>query len=498
MYHTWFFQKRLAEALHKQLTGATLLACFSQQKDELILGFVSGETEHFICANMASDAGLLSFKNSFARARQNSIDLFPEALGRRVTGVTAYTHDRSFLIHLKNGFGLVFKMHGQRSNVLLTNKNKVIRIFRNNLPNDLELIPSKLNQPSDLSKPNFLRLLGKRNHYLLSNETVDLNDFIQEINENSLFVGVQSGLPVLKMVPMPDPVLVTDDPILASNKLVELHQQLYILGKEKQELVQRLQKDVQQLTTYIAQAEAKLEEVMNQRDPQELANLIMANLPVIPPMVKEVTLPDFYIDGSPPVTIKMNPKVSAQMSAQNYYRKAKNKRIEWEKIEENIQSKKEQRSSKEALLQALERLNTLKEIRAFKSKYLDKPEQAAAPLPYTAFSIDGYQVLVGKNAKSNDHLTMQVAAKNDLWLHARDVSGSHVIIREKPGQKFPEPVIERAAQLAAWYSKRKTDSLCPVIYTPRKYVRKMKGAPAGQVVVEKEQVVMVVPTKNIV
>ena len=92
---------------------------------------------------------------------------------------------------------------------------------------------------------------------------------------------------------------------------------------------------------------------------------------------------------------------------------------------------------------------------------------------------------------------MQVAAKNDLWLHARDVSGSHVIVREKPGQKFREPVIEKVAQLAAWHSKRRTDSLCPVIYTPRKYVRKMKGAPAGQVVVEKEQVVMVVPTKNV-
>ncbi len=496
MYHTWFFQKRLAEALNQRLTGATLLACFSQQKDELILGFSKDEEELYLCANLASNAGLISFKDSFARARKNSIDLFSEAEGRRVQQVTVYAHDRSFLIHLKNGFGLLFKMHGQRSNILLTHKNKVIRIFRNNLPGDLELIPSTLHQPEDWSKPNILRLLGKRNHYLLSNEVVDLSQFIHTINHNSLFVGLIDGIPVLKLVPVPDPVMVTDDPMTASNKLAELHQQFYVLGKEKLHIRQQLQKDAQQMTTYIAKAETKLAEVIHQRDPQELANLIMANLHLIPAMAKEVKLPDFYADGSPHVTIKLNPNLSAQLSAQNYYRKAKNKRIELEKIEENIEQKKAQLASKIELLQTLESAQTLKEIRAFKSSFIDRPEKEAAPLPYHQFVIDGYQVLVGKNAKSNDHLTMHVAAKNDLWLHARDVSGSHVIVREKPGQKFPEPVIKKAAQLAAWNSKRKTDSLCPVIYTPRKYVRKMKGAPPGQVVVEKEQVVMVVPTKN--
>lgn len=496
MYHTWFFQKRLAEALDKYLTGYTLTACFCQQKNELILGFTLEENELYMCANMAPDAGLISFKNTFARARQNSIDLFTEAVGRRVTQVSAYTHDRSFLIHLKNGFGLVFKMHGQRSNVLLTHKNHVTRIFRNNLPNDLDLIPSKLHQPMELSKPNILRLLGKRNHYLLNNESINSDYFIQQINQNSLFIGVQDDLPVLKMVSMADPVLVTDDPIQASNALVELHQRFYILGKEKQALQQRLQKEVHQLTTYISQAEMKLEEVMLQRDPQEIANLIMANLHSIPPMAKEVSVPDFYTENAPTITIKLNPNLSAQLNAQNHYRKAKNRRLEWEKIGENIASKKEQLLAKQAFLISVEKLETLKEIRAFKSTHLDKPAQASVPLPYTTYTIEGYQVLVGKNAKSNDLLTMQVASKNDLWLHARDVSGSHVIIREKPGQKFPTPVIERAAALAAWHSKRKTDSLCPVIYTPRKFVRKMKGAAAGQVVVEKEQVVMVVPFKN--
>jgi predicted ribosome quality control (RQC) complex YloA/Tae2 family protein len=68
-----------------------------------------------------------------------------------------------------------------------------------------------------------------------------------------------------------------------------------------------------------------------------------------------------------------------------------------------------------------------------------------------------------------------------------------VVIKYQAGKKFPVMVIERAAQLAAFYSKRKTDSLCPVIVTPKKFVRKPKGYPQGAVMVDKEEVVMVEP-----
>ncbi len=101
--------------------------------------------------------------------------------------------------------------------------------------------------------------------------------------------------------------------------------------------------------------------------------------------------------------------------------------------------------------------------------------------------------MVGKHAKANDELTLKVANKDDLWLHAKDVAGSHVVIRHQAGKNIPKTVLERAAQLAAWFSKRKTDSLCPVIYTPKKHVRKRKGTAPGAVVVEKEQILMVEP-----
>jgi predicted ribosome quality control (RQC) complex YloA/Tae2 family protein len=90
-------------------------------------------------------------------------------------------------------------------------------------------------------------------------------------------------------------------------------------------------------------------------------------------------------------------------------------------------------------------------------------------------------------------LTQKYAHKDDLWLHAKDVAGSHVVIRHKAGQTIPEPVIEHAAMLAGWYSKRQHDSLCPVTVTPKKFVRKPRGARPGQVLVERERVILVKP-----
>ncbi|RYY10904.1 MAG: DUF814 domain-containing protein, partial [Cytophagaceae bacterium] len=121
------------------------------------------------------------------------------------------------------------------------------------------------------------------------------------------------------------------------------------------------------------------------------------------------------------------------------------------------------------------------------------PAKAGAELPFKVFEDRGFTILVGRNAANNDLLTQKYAHKDDLWLHAKDVTGSHVVIRHRAGQPVPEPVIEHAAQLAGWYSRRQHDSLCPVTVTPKKFVRKPKGALPGQVVVERERVVLVVP-----
>ena len=375
----------------------------------------------------------------------------------------------------------------------MTKEDKVVSLFRNNLPADNEIVPSTLHNPSKLDKPNIIRLLGKRNTYLIDNQIDDIDSLINKINSNPIFLGLIEGIPALKLLEMPNPVLVTEDPIEATNKLVELHQRFRKFGKEKLSFSSQLSREIVQAENYISKSQAKLNELKQRRDPQELANLIMANLHMIPKGSDHIELFDFYQNET--LEIKINPLLSPQANAENYYRKAKNRNIEFEKIEENIDSKRQQIIQKKALLDQLEPIENWKELNALINSTKRQDQEQNTVLPYSVYEVHGFQILVGKNAKSNDHLTMKAATKNDLWLHAKDVSGSHVVIKHQAGKNFPQNVIEAAAQMAAFYSKRKTDSLCPVIYTPRKFVRKVKGAPAGQVMVDKEQVVMVVPTE---
>jgi len=96
-------------------------------------------------------------------------------------------------------------------------------------------------------------------------------------------------------------------------------------------------------------------------------------------------------------------------------------------------------------------------------------------------SSDGYEVVVGRSARDNDQLTFKVARPNDLWLHAGDYPGSHVIVRNAKREEVPHRTIIEAAQLAAKFSQASKDSKVTVHYTPRKFISKPKGAAPGLV-----------------
>jgi predicted ribosome quality control (RQC) complex YloA/Tae2 family protein len=96
-------------------------------------------------------------------------------------------------------------------------------------------------------------------------------------------------------------------------------------------------------------------------------------------------------------------------------------------------------------------------------------------------SSDGYEILVGRGARDNDHLTFRVARPYDLWLHAADYPGSHVLVRNPTRKEIPHRTIVEAAQLAAQFSQARRDAKVDVHYTPRKFLAKPKGAQPGLV-----------------
>jgi predicted ribosome quality control (RQC) complex YloA/Tae2 family protein len=188
--------------------------------------------------------------------------------------------------------------------------------------------------------------------------------------------------------------------------------------------------------------------------------------------------------------------MTPQKLAENYYRKAKNQKLEIQQLEENLQAKDLNLKNIKKRLEEIERINSIKILRQYVKEHnlIKEVQEEEETLPYKELLFEGYQILIGKNARSNDTLIQKFAKKDDLWLHAKDSSGSHVVVKQKGNQNFPKNVIEKAAELAAYHSKQKNDTFCPVIYTPRKFIRKIKGAAPGAVKVEKEKVIIVKPS----
>ena len=122
-------------------------------------------------------------------------------------------------------------------------------------------------------------------------------------------------------------------------------------------------------------------------------------------------------------------------------------------------------------------------------------QQKLAPMRFE--STDGYSIYVGRNNRQNDELTFKMARKDDIWLHAQKVHGSHVII-SCGGVKPPDDTITQAAQLAAYYSESTGGQNIPVDVTPVKQVRKLSGAKPGMVIYHTYNTVIVNPYKEIV
>ena len=123
-------------------------------------------------------------------------------------------------------------------------------------------------------------------------------------------------------------------------------------------------------------------------------------------------------------------------------------------------------------------------------KLKGNPPKQKPPIEYT--SSDGYKILVGRNNRQNDKLTLKTAEKLDIWLHTRNIAGSHVIIVTN-GETPPDRTIEEAVIIAVKHSKAKNSSQVPVDYTLVKYVKKPVGSKPGKVIFTHEQTIYITP-----
>ncbi|MEM6328228.1 MAG: NFACT RNA binding domain-containing protein, partial [Bacteroidota bacterium] len=231
-------------------------------------------------------------------------------------------------------------------------------------------------------------------------------------------------------------------------------------------------------------------------------HLLMAQATTLGPGHDTVSVDDLDSGSGDPVTIPLDPALSAIENAERYYDKARRTRRSREEAESRWEAVHTEAEAMGDLLGRLRATDTLHDLRTLLDTEADalarftRPEaRGGESEPFHRFDLgSGWEALVGKHARGNAHLTTRIASPHDLWLHARGVPGSHVVVK-KPGRDsvVPPPVVEQAARLAARFSRAKTQSLVPVQVTERKYVRPVKGGPPGLVRVDREDVLLVEP-----
>jgi predicted ribosome quality control (RQC) complex YloA/Tae2 family protein len=555
MHTNYYFLRQLAPALASRLQGLHLMEAFSQDRDEVVLAFsqVRGKDNSykpfFLQATLRADFSGLLFADDVRRARTNSIDLFDNLTGHRssndpdrpgarqpgleppgkgVLGVRAFLNERALGISLVDGYTLVFKFFGNRPNLLIFNENTVIEQFNQKLVSDHTLTLNGLDRPLDQSEAAFhttgsdyrklFPTFGKEVRTYVAHRAAEagtnaaatvtwplLQSVLQELNVPTYRLVTFEHRPTLVLVPVGETIRTYEGPIEAANGFYVAFNGQNVVERERAEVLRLLDKRTKRAQALL---DANLQRLISRDDGpshEQLGNLLMANLHNVPTGAggrspETVTVEDFYRNNQP-VSIRLKPDLSPQRNAEGFYRKAKNEKIEADHLQQQIDGREAELAQLAAHRAAIGPIPSLKELRRYVKQHSLFTETAASTDPTELFKevhYEGFTIRIGRNAKNNDLLTQRYTYKEDLWLHARDVSGSHVVVKYRAGKPFPKTVIERAAELAAWYSKRRTDSLCPVIVTPKKFVRKPKGLAEGQVVVEKEDVVLVVPRGAIV
>ena len=499
MNQNWIALHAMCRELNPLFTNALFVNAYSNGVDELVLVFELENSHYAIKCLFLEGAMYFVFLKEVPNPGSKALYWFKGLNGGKVKAFKPNGLDRSFRLEFASGKVLLFKMYGRMSNVLYYHdKARPIEIFKAVHKNDLELKLSQFSKNID-----FNMTFNNKDEFAINNKylpmaIIDLTfesytrgsieehikNRIKEMSKSWGIVPTKLGFGLSVLESNYNSVLE------ACNELVKQHFPVYVFAKEKGRLVSAKKKELNKTEKQIIALKANKEKVSNRKSSKEIADILMANLHQIEKRATVVELFDFYENKN--IKIKLNKDLSPQANAEKYYKKSKNGGKELEEIDKKLLGLEKRRAKLLIEFEEMQEMEDFKSLKTVTKKENPKDDKVQKSSPYWTFQVEGLEVLVGKNAKSNDEL-LRLTKKNDWWFHAKDVAGSHCVVRNG-GVDLTPVQLEKVGALAAHYSKAKSQSVVPVIYTPRKHVRKPKGFPPGKVMVEKESVVLVEPS----
>ncbi len=260
-------------------------------------------------------------------------------------------------------------------------------------------------------------------------------------------------------------------------------------------------KAIKKIEKRIKNIESDIKDATDYEQYKKYGELIQINIGSMKKGLEKIELDDIYNDANLKITIKLDPAKTPAANAEVYFKKHRKGREGLELMKRRLEISQEELKNNQIISAELEdnfenaSQKYKQELDSLFPKEQTKQVQPVR-LPYKEYQLStGLTIFVGRDGSDNDRTTFEFAKPYELWFHAQQCPGSHVVIKFPNKNFVPSKLeIEQTAAVAAFYSKARKNSLVPVIYTEKKYVRKPRKAKAGLVIVEREKSVLVEPT----
>ena len=280
-------------------------------------------------------------------------------------------------------------------------------------------------------------------------------------------------------------------------------------------LTQRAASTVKLVSNNIDRCEKKIalhtENIRSVQDREKYkiyGDLLTANLYRLESGIDSITLENYYSEDLKEVKIPLKPELSPVKNAQRYYRLYTKAKATEEHSTAQLADAEAELSYLETVLDSITRATSYADITEIREELREQGYLATAKnkkkkaqkksMPLEFVSSEGYTILVGRNNKQNDELTIRTAYSTDMWLHTKQIPGSHVIIRTNGTGEVPDNTLVEAATIAAYYSKAQKATGVAVDYTLVRNIRKPNGSKPGFVIYETNYTVYVTPDEKLV
>lgn len=274
---------------------------------------------------------------------------------------------------------------------------------------------------------------------------------------------------------------------------------------KSQSLVKLLTNISERIARKLSKQQTELKNCENREQLRICGDLLQANLYRIERGAEYVDVENFYDENYGTLRIKLNPAISPAANAQKFYKDYQKAKNAENVLTEQIKKGHNELLYVESVLDTVMRAENERDLAQIRDELTEqgylhrqkgKQKNSAALPPYEFVSSDGFKILVGRNNRQNDKLTLKMAGKNDIWLHTKDIHGSHAVVFAD-GREVSDTAIYEAARIAAYHSKAQNSSRVPVDYTLIKYVSKPNGAKPGMVIYVNNKTLYVNPFNGI-